>query len=207
MSLKIFTLFALSCLLGAIVVEACGGGSKPPPRCTFRTCRASYNGWEAVTVNAGQCKTQYNRVRHNYQSHTRNGGCPEYTHRLLFRRFCPLGKKPMLFWTLCAGFLQPFSTLWTLKLSKATAKNVFRVFRVNKNSPSFKCLTSITWSVLILKDPFFMRKNRIENLNMRISRRTGNHHRWVIESFFSGYEFVICSHKISFKIHFNSKWI
>ena len=75
--LKIFAFLTLSCLLGGILVDACGGGRrKPPPRCQYKTCHASYTGWQAVQVSANQCKTQYNRVRHHYQTHTRNGGCP-----------------------------------------------------------------------------------------------------------------------------------
>eukprot|EP00111_Clytia_hemisphaerica_P015571 TCONS_00045956-protein len=78
MGIKILAFFAIACTLGVTLVEGCGGGRRsPPPKCTYRTCHATYGGWESdSSIPAGQCRNIRRRVNHNYQSHTRNGGCP-----------------------------------------------------------------------------------------------------------------------------------
>jgi len=57
-------------------VNSCGGKRKPPPRCTWRTCTARYDGHYAPAPANGQCVTQRRRCHHQYHTHARNGGCP-----------------------------------------------------------------------------------------------------------------------------------
>ena len=56
--------------------EACKPKPRPAPKCSWRTCTASYDANFGPAPGDHKCVHQRKKVRHHYQTHTRQGtGC------------------------------------------------------------------------------------------------------------------------------------
>ena len=92
-TLILTVLLTFSCCFN--FASSCGGGGrKPPPRCSWRTCSARYDAhFSPNPPSAGGCVTQVKRCHHKYQTHHRNGGCPNSQtchQRNIYRQWCKL---------------------------------------------------------------------------------------------------------------------